>query len=40
LPSTFHDRSRAGALACLTGIAARTSIQQDRTVKIADLVRL
>jgi len=32
--------SRAGALACLTGIAARRSIEQQRTVKIADLVRL
>jgi predicted dehydrogenase len=32
--------SRAGALACLTGIAARKSIDEDRAVKIADLVRL
>ena len=32
--------SRAGALSCLTGIAARTSIEQNRAVKIADLVRL
>lgn len=32
--------SRAGALACLTGIAARTSIEQQRSVKIAELVRL
>ena len=32
--------SRAGAMACLTGIAARTSVEQQRTVRIADLVRL
>jgi len=32
--------SRAGAMSCLTGIAARTSVEQQRTVKIADLVRL
>jgi len=32
--------SRSGALACLTGIAARTSIDEQRPVKIADLVRL
>jgi predicted dehydrogenase len=32
--------SRAGAMACLTGIAARRSIEQKRPVKIADLVRL
>jgi len=32
--------SRAGAMSCLTGIAARTSVEQRRTVKIAELVRL
>jgi hypothetical protein len=30
--------SRAGALACLTGIAARKSADTDLPVKIADLV--
>ena len=29
--------SRAGAMSCLTGIAARTSVEQQRTVRIADL---
>jgi len=32
--------SRAGAMSCLTGIAARKSIEQNRTIKIRDLVRL
>ena len=32
--------SRAGAMSCLTGIAARKSVEQQRPVKIADLVRL
>ncbi len=32
--------SRAGAMSCLTGIAARTSIEQKRPVRISDLVRL
>jgi predicted dehydrogenase len=32
--------SRAGAMSCLTGIAARTSAEQQRTVRIADLVQL
>jgi predicted dehydrogenase len=32
--------SRAGAMSCLTGIAARTSVERGRPVKIADLVRL
>ena len=32
--------SRAGALSCLTGIAACTSVEQGRAVRIADLVRL
>jgi predicted dehydrogenase len=32
--------SRAGALSCLTGIAARKSIEQNRAIKITDLVRL
>lgn len=32
--------SRAGAMSCLTGIAARTSIEQKRPVKISELVRI
>jgi hypothetical protein len=32
--------SRAGAMSCLIGIAARKSIEQKRTIRIADLVRL
>ena len=32
--------SRAGAMSCLTGIAARKSVEQKRPVKIADLIRL
>jgi predicted dehydrogenase len=32
--------SRAGALSCLTGIAARKSIEEKRAVRIADLVKL
>ncbi|HUE82884.1 MAG TPA: Gfo/Idh/MocA family oxidoreductase [Pyrinomonadaceae bacterium] len=32
--------SRAGAMSCLTGIAARTSVEQKRPVKIADLIKL
>jgi hypothetical protein len=32
--------SRAGALSCLTGIAARRSIERGAPVRIADLVRL
>ena len=32
--------ARAGAMSCLTGIAARTSIEQQRPVKIGELVRL
>ena len=32
--------SRAGAMSCLTGIAARTSIEQVRPIKIKDLVTL
>jgi hypothetical protein len=32
--------SRAGAMSCLTGIAARTSVEQRRTVRIAELLRL
>ena len=30
--------SRAGAMSCLTGIAARQSMEQDRPVRIADLL--
>lgn len=30
--------SRAGALSCLTGIAARRSCEEKRTVRIADLI--
>ena len=32
--------SRAGAMSCLTGIAARKSIDEKRAVKISELVRL
>jgi predicted dehydrogenase len=32
--------SRAGAMSCLTGIAARKSMDEDRPIKIADLVSL
>ena len=32
--------SRAGAMSCLTGIAARTSVEQRRTVRIAELLKL
>jgi hypothetical protein len=32
--------SRAGALACLTGIAARKSIEQKASVRIDQLVRV
>lgn len=32
--------SRAGAMSCLTGIAARTSIEQHRPVRINELVRI
>lgn len=31
--------SRAGAMSCLTGIAARTSIEQGRPVKIGELIK-
>jgi predicted dehydrogenase len=41
LPAHMHlPGSRAGALSCLTGIAARKSMDEDRPVKIADLVSL
>jgi hypothetical protein len=30
----------AGAMSCLTGIAARKSIDERRSVRISDLVRL
>jgi len=32
--------ARAGAMSCLTGIAARTSIEKSRPVKISELIRL
>jgi hypothetical protein len=32
--------SRAGALSCLTGIAARKSMDEGRPIRIADLVKL
>ena len=32
--------SRAGALSCLTGIAARRSIEQNRAIKISELVEV
>jgi len=42
-PAPEHMRlpdSRAGAMSCLTGIAARKSIEEKRAVKIGDLVKL
>ena len=36
----FVNGSRAGALSCLTGIAARRSVDERRPVRIAELVRL
>ena len=39
-PHLALPSSRAGALSCLTGIAARKSIEQNRAIKISDLVRL
>ena len=32
--------ARAGAMSCLTGIAARTSIEKKRPVKISELIRI
>jgi predicted dehydrogenase len=32
--------SRAGALSCLTGIAARRSVEQNRAIKISELVKV
>jgi len=32
--------SRAGAMACLTGIAIRNSIDQKKPIRIGDLVKL
>ena len=32
--------SRAGAMSCLTGIAARKSVDEKRAIRIADLVKL
>ena len=32
--------SRAGALSCLTGIAARRSIEQSRPIKISELAKV
>lgn len=32
--------ARAGAMSCLTGIAARTSIEQSRPIKISELIKL
>ena len=32
--------SRAGAMSCLVGIAARKSIEEKRPIRIGDLVRL
>ncbi len=31
--------SRAGAMSCLTGIAARKSIDEGKPIKISDLVK-
>jgi hypothetical protein len=43
VPVSDHLRlpsARAGAMSCLTGIAARTSIEQSRPVKIAELIKI
>lgn len=32
--------ARAGAMSCLTGIAARTSIEQKRPIKISELIKI
>ena len=32
--------ARAGAMSCMTGVAARTSIEQSRPIKIADLIKV
>jgi len=43
VPVSDHLRlpsARAGAMSCLTGIAARTSIEQSRPVRIAELIKL
>jgi hypothetical protein len=32
--------SRAGAMSVLTGVAARTSVERRRPVRVADLVKL
>jgi hypothetical protein len=32
--------SRAGAMSCLTGIAARKSMDSGKPVKVADLIRI
>ena len=42
-PAPEHMRvpdSRAGAMSCLTGIAARKSIEEKRAVKISELVKM
>ena len=42
-PAPDHMRlpdSRAGAMSCLTGIAARKSIEEKRAVKISELVKM
>jgi predicted dehydrogenase len=41
VPDYLHlPSARAGAMSCLTGIAARTSIEQNRPVKIGDLIAI
>lgn len=32
--------SRAGAMSCLTGFAARTSVEQKRPVKLSELLKI
>ena len=39
-PHMRLPNSRAGAMSCLTGIAARKSIDEERPIRIADLVTL
>lgn len=41
LANRYEDELEfVGAMSCLTGIAARTSIEQNRPVKISELVKL
>jgi hypothetical protein len=39
MPETSGSSSRRDALSCLTGIAARKSVDEQRPVRIAELVK-